>query len=78
MGWTVHTLNETVDAEVEALPDEMRGRLARITTLIKERGLERLGEPHVKHVDDRLWKMRLIGRDGVSRALYVTAVAIAL
>jgi phage-related protein len=74
MGWTVHTLNETVDAEVEALPDDMRARLARITTLIEERGLEGLGEPHVKHVDGRLWEMRLKGRDGISRALYVTAV----
>jgi phage-related protein len=33
-----------------------------------------LGEPHVKHVDGRLWEMRLKGRDGISRALYVTAV----
>jgi hypothetical protein len=30
MSWTVETLNETVDAEVEALPEDMRARLARI------------------------------------------------
>jgi phage-related protein len=32
-----------------------------------------MGEPHVKHVEGRLWEMRLQGRGGISRALYVTA-----
>ena len=74
MSWTVETLNETVDSEVAALPDDMRARLARIAKLIEEKGLERVGEPHVKHVEARLWEMRLTGRSGISRALYVTAV----
>lgn len=73
MGWTVETLNETVDAEAEALPEDMRARLARIAKLIEENGLERVGEPHVKHIEGRLWEMRLKGRSGIARALYVTA-----
>lgn len=75
MRWTVETLNETVDAEVEALPEDMRARLARIATLIEDKGLERVGEPHVKHVEGRLWEVRLKGRGGISRALYVTAAS---
>jgi phage-related protein len=74
MSWTVETLNKTVDAEVEALPEDMRARLARISELIEEKGLEHVGEPHVRHVEGRLWEMRLRGRSGISRALYVTAV----
>ena len=74
MGWTVETLDEKVDAEIEALPEDMRARLVRIAQLIEEIGLERVGEPHVKHIEGRLWEMRLKGRSGVSRALYVTAV----
>ena len=71
MSWAVETLNETVDAEVEALPEDMRARLARIAKLIEEKGLERVGEPHVKHIEGRIWEMRLKGRSGISRALYV-------
>jgi len=56
MRWTVETLNETVDAEVEALPEDMRARLARIATLNEDKGLERVGELHVKHVEGRLWE----------------------
>ncbi len=32
--WTVETLNETVDAELAALPDDMRARFMRIAELI--------------------------------------------
>ena len=74
MGWTVETLNETVDAEVEALPEDMRARLARVARLMEDNGLERVGEPHVRHMEGRLWEMRLRGRSGIARALYVTAV----
>jgi phage-related protein len=28
----------------------------------------------VKHLEDRLWEMRMSGRDGIARAIYVTAV----
>jgi phage-related protein len=73
MGWTVETLNEAVEEEVEALPVDMRARLARIALLIEQEGLERVGEPHVKHIEGRLWEMRMNGKSGISRALYVTA-----
>jgi phage-related protein len=75
LNWTVETLNETVDAEVEVLPEDMRARLARIALLIEQKGLERVGEPHVKHIEGRLWEMRMTGKSGISRAIYVTAVS---
>jgi len=36
-------------------------------------GLERVHEPYIKHIEDRIWEMRLRGRGGIARALYVTA-----
>jgi len=35
--------------------------------------LERMREPYVKHLEGKLWEMRLKGRDGIARSLYVTA-----
>lgn len=52
----------------------MRAKLEHIVRLITEFGLDRVREPHVKHLEGRLWEMRLIGRDGIARALYVTAI----
>ena len=41
--------------------------------MIEEFGLERMREPHVKHLRGPLWEMRMRGRGGISRALYVAA-----
>jgi len=71
--WTVETLDATVDAELEALPKDQRAKLTWIVALIEEHGLERVGEPYVKPLEKGLWEMRMKGRDGISRALYVTA-----
>lgn len=73
MNWTVETLDARVESEIEALPEDMRARLARIAMLIEELGLDQVGEPHVKHVDAKIWEIRLKGRSGIARALYVTA-----
>jgi phage-related protein len=27
--------------------------------------------PHVRHLEGKLWEMRLTGRDGIARAVYV-------
>jgi len=71
--WAVETLNDTVDSELDALPADMRARFARISELIGAVGLDRVREPYVRHLQGPLWEMRMTGRDGVSRALYVTA-----
>ena len=73
MTWTVETLNDAVDRELRALAPDMRARFARICELIAAVGLERMGAPHVRHLTGPLWEMRLSGRDGISRALYVAA-----
>jgi phage-related protein len=51
----------------------MLAKLRRIGELIQAHGIERMREPHVKHIEARLWEIRLTGRDGIARALYVTA-----
>ena len=73
MAWTVETLNETVDAELAELPADMRARLVRISELIESVGLPNVKEPHVRHVRGQLWEIRLKGKAGIARALYVTA-----
>ena len=72
MEWSVETLNETVDEELDALPVDMRARFVRISELIAAVGLDRVGAPHIRHLTGPLWEMRLRGREGISRALYVT------
>jgi hypothetical protein len=69
MSWEVEILNETVAAEISALPAEVRARFLRLEDRICLVGLETPWEPHVKHLEGKLWEMRLSGRDGIARAL---------
>ncbi len=48
-------------------------RLVRIAELIESVGLPSVREPHVRHVRGPLWEIRLKGKAGIARALYVTA-----
>lgn len=73
MSWSVLFLSEVAKAELDALPVDMRAKFARIVTLIQDHGLEKVREPYVRHLEDKLWEMRLVGRDGIARAIYVTA-----
>lgn len=72
MAWTVEALNETVDEELAELPADMRARFDYVSRLIKDLGLEQVREPHIKHLQGVLWEMRLTGKDGIARAIYVT------
>lgn len=73
MTWSVETLSEVVDKELETLPADMRARFVRIVQLIETVGLPRVSLPHVRHLKGPLWEIRMTGRDGIARAIYVTA-----
>jgi phage-related protein len=74
MPWRVEILNEAVAAELAALPEDMQARFVRLADRITSAGLQSLGRPHVKHLEGKLWEMRLAGRDGIARVLYVVAI----
>ena len=62
-----------MEAELDAQPRDVRANFQRIVQLVQAFGIERVHEPYIKHLEGRIWEMRLRGRDGIARALYVTA-----
>jgi phage-related protein len=72
--WRVEILNETVAAEIAALPADMQARFLRLAERIAAAGLESLGDQQARRVEGKLWELRLTGRDGIARALYVSAI----
>src|SRR5438105_7435639 len=73
MSWTFVFVNSEAKAELDTLPLDVRASFERIVRLVQAFGLERVHEPYIKHVEGPIWEMRLRGRDGIARALYVTA-----
>ncbi|MGX7002918.1 type II toxin-antitoxin system RelE/ParE family toxin [Caballeronia sp. KNU42] len=71
MVWHVELIPEA-EAELLALPPDMRARFLHIAEMLEEFGPQRVGMPHVRALDGKLWEIRMTGRDGIARAIYVT------
>jgi len=73
-GWTVVVVNEDAAGELRALSADLRGKFERIVALIETKGVEQVHEPYIKHLEGKLWEMRMMGRDNIARSIYMTAV----
>jgi len=71
MRWAVET-HDATDAEIEALPPGLQARLIRLMEAVENVGLEQLREPHVKHLEGKLWELRAKAAEGIARGIYVT------
>ena len=72
-GWSDETLNDIVDGEIQRLPRDARARLSRFAEIVESYGLAALPSKTTKHIEDKLWELRLTGRDNIARVIYVTA-----
>ena len=67
--WTV-TLHPLAEPELLALPADMQARFVHIAELLQDFGPQRVGLPHIRPLESKLWEMRMQGRDGIARAVY--------
>lgn len=67
--WTV-VIHPQAEPELGALPADMKARFLRIAELLEDLGPQQVGLPHVRSLGNKLWEMRLRGRDGIVRAVY--------
>ena len=68
--WTVVHLNQSVDLEFQELPKQFQAKFMHIAALIEEFGLNQIGEPYVKHLEGKLWEMRIKTVGGHGRGIY--------
>jgi phage-related protein len=62
-----------VEAELLSLPKDMQARFLRISELLGSFGPQHVGLPHVRPLGEKLWEMRLSGKEGIGRAIYTAA-----
>lgn len=63
----IHALAEP---ELQALPADIRARFLHISELLETFGPQKVGMPHIRPLEDKLWEMRMQGKDGIARAVY--------
>ena len=69
--WTVQ-VNPLAEAELVLMPADLRARFVHIAEMLEQFGPQQVGMPHVRFLQDKLWEMRLTGRDGIARAISIT------
>jgi phage-related protein len=67
--WTVQ-VRHRAEAQLKALPADMQARFLHIAELLEAFGPQKVGMPHVRPLERKLWEMRMHGRDGIARAVY--------
>ncbi len=72
MQWLVETL-AVVDDEIAGLPVGLRAKLLRLLVAVEQVGLDQMREPYVKHLEGKLWELRVSAQEGIARGIYVTA-----
>ena len=71
MSWKVELIPQA-ENELFAMPPDIQAHFVRIAELLEERGAQDVGMPHVRPLEGKLWEMRMKGKDGIARAVYVT------
>lgn len=69
--WKVEFLPKALEEEAD-LPPDMQARLGHIVDVISEGGLLRLPPGWAKSLGNKLWELRITGKDGIARAIYIT------
>lgn len=72
MKWKVITLNKEVDAELDKLDATFKAKFLHIAEMLENFGPEHVKEPYCKPLGNKLWEIRMKGRRGIARAIYVT------
>ncbi len=67
--WTV-VVHPLAEGELKSLPTDMRARFLHIAELLEELGPQKVGMPHIRPLEGKLWEMRMKGKDGIARAVY--------
>ena len=65
------TLNAAVDGELAALPSDLRARFLHIGEMLESLGPFKVREPYVKPLGSKLFEMRMKGKSGIARAIYI-------
>jgi len=70
MPWMVDLIPQA-EAELIAMPPDIQAHFVRIRRMIIDFGMQDVGMPHVRPLEGKLWEMRMKGKDGIARAVYV-------
>jgi phage-related protein len=71
--WEIIIVNEVAEKEILKLSTDLKARFLHVSNLLVKLEPANIGMPHVKFLGDKLWEMRLKGKDNIARVVYFLA-----
>jgi phage-related protein len=71
--WEIVVVNKVAEQEILELTAEIKARFLRISDLLIKLGPNNVSMPHIKPLEDKLWEMRLNGKNNIARSIYFLA-----
>ena len=72
-GWEVEFVNKTAEDEALNLSADLRAKFVYISEMLKNFGPHQVGLPYIRPLGNKLWEMRLKGKDNRARSIYILA-----
>lgn len=66
-------MDKKVDRELAELPHRHYARFLHVAEILEEHGPKTVGMPHIHYLKNRLWEIRLQGKDGSWRVISIAA-----
>lgn len=71
--WKIKFVNDEAKDEVFSLSPDLRAKFVHITDLLISFGPHDVGLPHIRSLENKLWEIRLKGKDNIARSVYILA-----
>lgn len=71
--WKIKFVNAKAEDEILGLSPDLKAKFLHVTEMILAFGPHNVGFPHVKPLENKLWEIRLKGKDNIARSIYVLA-----
>jgi len=70
-GWSIEFVNGGAEKEILNLSPDLKAKFLHISELLLSYGPVNVGFPHVRPLENKLWELRLRGKDNIARSIYV-------
>ena len=71
--WFINFVNNNAEQEIKNLSPDLQAKFLHVADLLVQFGPHNVGLPHVRFIEDKIWEMRLKGKDNIARCLYFLA-----
>ena len=70
ISWSIDFVNDEAKKEVLELSADLKASFAHISEILITFGPHNVGMPHVRPLVDKMWEIRMKGKDNIARSIY--------